>query len=65
MGPDLIEFDSYTLVDAFATYKFNDNATLFLNVENLANTAYKPAHYLDKRLVGRGRTVMGGLTVKF
>lgn len=64
-GPDMREFDGYALADAFVTYKHSDNATFFLNIENLTNEAYKPAHIMDTRLIGRGRTVTGGLTVKF
>ncbi|MET3662416.1 TonB-dependent receptor [Aquamicrobium ahrensii] len=64
-GPDLIDVDGYMLGDAFATYKYSENATFFVNIENITNTAYKPAHYMDTRKLGRGRTVIGGMTLRF
>lgn len=64
-GPALVDVDSYTLADVFASYKYNENATFFVNIENLSNVAYKPAQYMDTRKLGRGRTVIGGMTLRF
>lgn len=65
MGPQLIDVEGYMLADAYASYKYNENATFFLNIENITNEAYKPAQYMDSRKLGRGRTVIGGMTVRF
>ncbi|WP_374833700.1 TonB-dependent receptor [Paenochrobactrum pullorum] len=64
-GPELVDVDSYTLADVFASYKYNENATFFVNIENLSNVAYKPAQYMDTRKLGRGRTIIGGMTLRF
>lgn len=65
MGPQLIDVDGYMLADAYASYKYNENATFFLNIENITNKAYKPAQFKDPQLFGRGRTVIGGMTLRF
>lgn len=65
MGPQLIDVEGYMLADAYASYKYNENATFFLNIENITNQAYKPAQYMDAQKLGRGRTVIGGMTLRF
>lgn len=65
---------SYTIYDAYTTFKFNDHANLFASVENIEDTLYAPA--LDTYAgpsyeghmnynAGRGRTYKIGLNVKF
>ncbi len=65
MGPRLIDVDGYMLADAYASYKYNENATFFLSIENITNKAYKPVQFKDPQLFGRGRTVIGGMTLRF
>ncbi|MGU3576518.1 TonB-dependent receptor domain-containing protein [Brucellaceae bacterium C25G] len=65
---------SYTLYDAYTTFKFNDHANLFASVENIGNKLYAPA--LDtyagpsyegdmSYYAGRGRTYKLGVNLKF
>ncbi len=58
--------EAYTLYNLYASYKFNQNATAFMNVENLTNVTYSPAvsGEMDAKN-GRGRTVMVGLSTQF
>ncbi|RBO90591.1 TonB-dependent receptor [Pseudochrobactrum asaccharolyticum] len=65
MGPQLIDVEGYMLADAYASYKYNENATFFVNIENITNKAYKPAQFMDPQKFGRGRTVIGGMTLRF
>lgn len=58
--------EAYTLFNAYASYKFNRNATAFMNIENLTNVAYSPAVSGEMgEKTGRGRTVTMGLTTQF
>lgn len=54
--------DSYTLVDLFAQYEFNDNATLNLNVDNLFDKEY--LQYLNQQN-SPGLNARVGLTMRF
>jgi hemoglobin/transferrin/lactoferrin receptor protein len=54
----------YKLYDAFANYRFSDNLTAFVTIENLSDEGY----FLAKENTGQsgpGRTVMGGFTTSF
>lgn len=58
--------EAYTLFNAYASYRFNKNATAFLNVENLTDVAYSPAVSGEMgEKTGRGRTITVGLTTQF
>ncbi|MBB6467815.1 hemoglobin/transferrin/lactoferrin receptor protein [Aminobacter lissarensis] len=58
--------EAYTLFNAYASYKFNRNATAFMNIENLTNVAYSPAVSGEMgEKTGRGRTITMGLTTQF
>ncbi|BCP56203.1 hemin receptor [Kaistia sp. 32K] len=63
---DTGEKDGYTLYDLYASYKANEHATAFVNVENLTDVAYSPAVSGDSTaMTGRGRTIVGGVTLQF
>lgn len=53
----------YTVIDAFATYKINDNLTFDLQAENLTDRFYVDA--LDGWNPAPGRTIRATLTAKF
>jgi hemoglobin/transferrin/lactoferrin receptor protein len=58
----------YTLLDAYASYEVNRNASVFLNVENITNEVYTPAGTNQGNYgipVGRGRTAVIGTTLRF
>ncbi|MBE1206582.1 TonB-dependent receptor domain-containing protein [Aminobacter carboxidus] len=58
--------EAYTLFNAYASYKFNRNATAFMNIENLTNVAYSPAVSGEMgEKTGRGRAITMGLTTQF
>ncbi|MCF3639029.1 TonB-dependent receptor [Rhizobium sp. TRM95111] len=67
---DAYHLGSYTLFDAYATWKINETAKLFVNVENLFDRSYMRAtsgfadNYsgIDN---GRGRTIIVGATARF
>ncbi|MBN9058003.1 MAG: TonB-dependent receptor [Rhizobiales bacterium] len=60
------EKEAYTLYDLYASYKANEHATAFVNVENLTDVAYSPAVSGDSTVQsGRGRTIVGGVTLQF
>ena len=52
--------DSYILADARASYKYGDNITLFLKVNNMTNSDYSVIEGFPMP----GTTVMGGLSVR-
>ncbi|CPR16694.1 TonB-dependent receptor [Brenneria goodwinii] len=57
-------WNPYTLIDLYASYKINNNATVDLTIDNLTDRYYMDA--LGSSLMpGPGRTVRGGVTVKF
>jgi len=56
-------WNPYTVVDAFATYKVNDNVSLDLQAENLTDRFYVDA--LDGWNPSPGRTFRATLTAKF
>lgn len=57
-------WNPYTLVDLYASYKLNQNATFDLSVDNLTDRYYVDA--LNTIPVpAPGRTVRGGVTLKF
>lgn len=57
----------YTLFDAYASYKISDDASAFLNIENVADTFYLPAvnASIQGARPGRGRTISAGLKLSF
>lgn len=62
--------DDYTLFDIHASWQINENAKIFVNVENVFNRSYMQANSgLSDNLAGiangRGRTFMFGATAKF
>ncbi|MEJ8472495.1 TonB-dependent receptor [Roseibium algae] len=59
-----IDWDPYTLVDAFADYKVTDNLTASLRVENLTDQYYVDPLSLVQQ-PGPGRTFYASLTAKF
>jgi len=64
-GSEVADWDAYTLVDAFANYKFDNGLDLSLNVTNVFDKAYTPALSTLSSWTGdtgRGRTVL--LTAK-
>jgi hemoglobin/transferrin/lactoferrin receptor protein len=64
-GSVAADWDAYTLVDAFANYKFDNGLDLSANVTNLFDKAYTPALSNVSTFTGdtgRGRTVL--LTAK-
>ncbi|MBN9024344.1 MAG: TonB-dependent receptor [Rhizobiales bacterium] len=64
-GSTVADWDAYTLVDAFANYKFDNGLDLSLNVTNIFDKAYTPALSTLSSWTGdtgRGRTVL--LTAK-
>ncbi len=54
----------YTLVDLYASYKLNQNATFDLSVDNLTDRYYVDALNTIP-IPAPGRTVRGGVTLKF
>lgn len=70
-GPDFKEVPSYTLFDAYASFKYNENASVFASVENLTDKRYHRAGSYEADLAGgdmatgRGRTVIVGATLRF
>lgn len=67
-GAYLSKTDSYTLVDLYGSYAFNENAELFVSVENIFDISYgypggSEAAYQE--MAGRGRTFIAGLTTRF
>ncbi len=59
-----IPWDPYTVVDLFAEYKINRNATLNFAVENAGDRYYVEPMSLT-RTPAPGRTIRAGLTAKF
>lgn len=59
-----VEWDPYTLVDAFAEYKVTDNLTAALRVENLTDQYYVDPLSLVQQ-PGPGRTFYASMTAKF
>jgi len=62
--------DDYTLFDLHASWQINENAKIFVNVENVFNRSYMQANSglsdnLNGIANGRGRTFMFGATAKF
>ncbi|MCL2891675.1 TonB-dependent receptor [Brenneria sp. MC1SB4.1] len=57
-------WNPYTLVDLYASYKINNNATVDLTIDNLTDRYYMDA-LSGSLMPGPGRTVRGGVTVKF
>ena len=62
--------DDYTLFDVHASWQLNENAKIFLNIENVFNRTYMQANSgladnLGGIANGRGRTIMFGATAKF
>ncbi|MFC3072863.1 TonB-dependent receptor domain-containing protein [Shinella pollutisoli] len=62
--------DDYTLFDVHASWQVNENAKVFLNIENVFNRTYMQANSgLADNLAGiangRGRTFIVGATAKF
>ncbi|WP_203423397.1 TonB-dependent receptor [Sinorhizobium sp. BG8] len=61
---------AYTLFDAYASWQLNENAKIFVNVENIFNKSYMQANSgladsysgIDN---GRGRTIIFGATARF
>ncbi|MEO9336067.1 TonB-dependent receptor [Mesorhizobium sp. SB112] len=54
----------YKLYDLFASYQATENFSAHLTIENLTNEGYIIAKENEKR-EGPGRTIIGGMTVKF
>jgi len=54
----------YKLYDAFANYRFSDNLTAFVSIENLTDEGYLLAKD-NSFQAGPGRTVMGGFATSF
>lgn len=60
---------AYTLVDLYGSFKPHERVDVFVSVENVEDKFYRPA--LDTfgpesgASYGRGRTIMGGVNVKF
>lgn len=59
-----IKWDAYTLLDVFAEYKFNDNVSSSIRVENLTDQYYVDPLSLIQT-PGPGRTVYASMKVKF
>ncbi|MEM9633778.1 MAG: TonB-dependent receptor [Pseudomonadota bacterium] len=60
----LIDWSEYTLFDAFAEYKLNDNLSFSLRAENLTDEFYvDPLGLVNQP--APGRTIFGSLTVRF
>lgn len=58
-----VEFPSYTLVDAMASYGIDDNWQLSLNANNLLNKEYVTCTY--KCFYGEPRNIVGKVTYKW
>jgi len=59
-----VQWKPYTVVDVFAEYRFNENAKLDFNVENLGDLYY--VEPLSLALIpAPGRTIRTGLTLQF
>ncbi|MEW9615312.1 TonB-dependent receptor [Shinella sp. S4-D37] len=64
------DVDAYTLFDAHASWQINENAKVFLNVENVFDKSYMKANsgLMDNYggvKNGRGRTFIIGATARF
>ncbi|WP_439616864.1 TonB-dependent receptor domain-containing protein [Shinella sp.] len=64
------ELDAYTLFDAHASWQINENAKIFVNVENVFDESYMKANagLMDSYggvKNGRGRTFIIGATARF
>lgn len=64
------ELDAYTLFDAHASWQINENAKVFVNVENVFDESYMKANsgLMDSYggvKNGRGRTFIVGATARF
>lgn len=62
--------DDYTLFDLHAAWQLNENARIFVNIENVFNRSYMQANSgladsLSGIANGRGRTIIFGATAKF
>jgi hemoglobin/transferrin/lactoferrin receptor protein len=65
-----IERPSYTLYDAYASWKVTQNFSAFVNVENVFNKSYWTANSGTSDIFsgitnGRGRTIIVGATARF
>ncbi|WP_010142333.1 TonB-dependent receptor [Oceanicola sp. S124] len=60
----LVDWEPYTLVDAFAEYEINDTVTARLRVDNLTDRFYIDPLGLTTQ-PGPGRTLYAGLTANF
>ncbi|MBR0662955.1 TonB-dependent receptor [Roseomonas hellenica] len=59
-----VPINSYTTGDLYGSWRMNDNLTAFFNVTNISNQTYTlPASETVDG--GRGRTIIGGLTLRF
>jgi len=63
-SPTAAPTGSYTLIDLYGSWAVNDRMRVFANATNLADIAYTQA-LSETTDSGRGRTIIGGLTVSF
>jgi len=61
---------SYTLYDAYGSWKVTDNLSAFVNIENVFNKSYWTANSGTADIFsgvtnGRGRTIIVGATARF
>ena len=57
------DWTPYTVLDVFASYKFNEHVTLDIKAENLTDLYYIDA--MDGWMPAPGRTIRAGLTARF
>ena len=63
--PPPVKVADYTLFDAYASYKVNENVNLFVNAENVTDVYYMPALKDHLGDAGPGRRIVGGATLRF
>lgn len=65
-----LHLDDYTLFDLHAAWQINENAKIFMNIENVFDRSYRQANSgvsdnLGGIANGRGRTILFGATARF